>query len=415
MAKLQALVSGMTAAFASLSLLVLTANILADAGLNFTASYYALNFAVISGALLMLWQNKAILLMPSVAIAAWLSYIVSISYGVNIYAVLGISALSSIISTLLAVFGKKFFAKALPGFIKMTIIGAVGIMLVMLSLNLGHIIINSAWSVTMLGNFAEPLPYFSVSGIIITLTLMALRIKNAVTIGMVATAIVTLIEGFWIIPDAPCLLPEGIDNLAMFTLTAATDKEIFTLAYTGLALIVTLAAINLANLTALKENNNKTLPISLAASGISALLGALPLTVSPLSALLSQKNPRYTMLGAIIILTAALFFEPVIAEIESFPALTTPVLFITGLMLLKNFTIELSKYLKVQELDLAELVAMVALLVVMPLGQNVTAGLAIAMVSYVFLSLLAGKKLELTRENYIFSAVSLIYLLGAYI
>lgn len=415
MANLQALVSGMTVAFASLSLLVLTANILADAGLNFTASYYALNFAVISGALLMLWQNKAILLMPSVAIAAWLSYIVSISYGVNIYAVLGISALSSIISTLLAVFGKDFFAKALPGFIKMTIIGAVGIMLVMLSLNLGHIIINSAWSVTMLGNFAEPLPYFSVSGIIITLTLMALRIKNAVTIGMITTAVVTLIEGFWIIPDAPCLLPEGMDNLAMFTLTAATDKEIFTLAYTGLALIVTLAAINLANLTALKENNNKTLPISLAASGISSLLGALPLIVSPLSALLSQKNPRYTMLGAIIILTAALFFEPVIAEIESFPALTIPVLFITGLMLLKNFTIELSKYLKVQELDLAELVAMTALLVIMPLGQNITAGLAIAMVSYVFLSLLAGKKLELTRENYIFSAVSLIYLLGAYI
>lgn len=415
MAKLQALVSGMTAAFASLSLLVLTANILADAGLNFTASYYALNFAVISGALLMLWQNKAILLMPSVAIAAWLSYIVSISYGVNIYAVLGISVLSSIISTLLAVFGKNFFAKALPSFIKMTIIGAVGIMLVMLSLNLGHIIINSAWSVTMLGNFAEPLPYFSVSGIIITLTLMALRIKNAVTIGMVVTAVVTLIEGFWIIPDAPCLLPEGVDNLAMFTLTAATDKEIFTLAYTGLALIVTLAAINLANITALKENNNKTLPISLAASGIGALLGALPLTVSPLSALLSQKNPRYTMLGAIIILITALFFEPVIAEIESFPSLTIPVLFITGLMLLKNFTIELSKYLKVQELDLAELVAMTALLIIMPLGQNVTAGLAIAMVSYVFLSLLAGKKMELTRENYIFSAVSLIYLLGAYI
>lgn len=415
MAKLQALVSGMTAAFASLSLLVLTANILADVGLNFTASYYALNFAVISGALLMLWQNKAILLMPSVAIAAWLSYIVSISYGVNIYAVLGISALASIISTLLAVVSKKFFANAVPQIIKITLIGAVGVMLLMLSLNLGHIIINSAWSVTMLGNFAEPLPYFSVSGIIITLTLMALKIKNAVTIGMITTAIVTLIEGFWIIPDAPCLLPEGIDNLAMFTLTAATDKEIFTLAYTGLALIVTLAAINLANLTALKENNNKTLPISLAASGISALLGALPLTVSPLSALLSQKNPRYTMLGAIIILIAALFFEPVIAEIESFPALTIPVLFITGLMLLKNFTIELSKYLKVQELDLAELVAMAALLVVMPLGQNITAGLAIAMVSYVFLSLLAGKKLELTRENYIFSAVSLIYLLGAYI
>lgn len=415
MAKLQALVSGMTAAFASLSLLVLTANILADAGLNFTASYYALNFAVISGALLMLWQNKAILLMPSVAVAAWLSYIVSISYGVNIYAVLGISALSSIISMLLAIFGKNFFAKALPKIIKMTIIGAVGIMLVMLSLNLGHIIINSAWSVTMLGNFAEPLPYFSVSGIIITLTLMALKIKNAVTIGMIITAIVTLIEGFWIIPDAPCLLPEGIDNLAMLTLTAATDKEIFTLAYTGLALIVTLAAINLANLTALKENNNKTLPMSLAASGISALLGALPITVSPLSALLSQKNPRYTMLGAIIILIAALFFEPVIAEIESFPALTIPVLFITGLMLLRNFTIEFSKHLKMRELDLAELVAMTALLVIMPLGQNITAGLAIAMVSYVFLSLLAGKKLELTRENYIFSAVSLIYLLGAYI
>ena len=415
MAKLQAVASSMTAAAASVGLLVLTANILADAGLNFTASYYALTFAVIVGALLMLWQNKAILLMPSVATAAWLSYIVSISYGVNIYAVLGICALASIIAMLLTVFGKNFFTNVLPPIIKISLMGAVGIMLVMLSLNLGHIVISSAWSVTMLGNFAEPLPYFSVSGIIITLALMALNVKNAISGGMIITAAVTLLEGFWIIPAAPCLLPEGLDNLAMFTLSTATGKETFTLIYAGLALIITLITINLANLTALREKDNKIMPLSLAASGISALLGALPVTVSPLSALLARKNPRYTMLGVIIILVAALFIEPVIAEINSFPALSIPVLFITGLMLLKNFTAEFSRYLKTRELNLAELVAVTSLLVVLPLGQNITAGLAIAMVSYAFLSLLASKKLELTRESYIFSAVSLIYLLGAYI
>lgn len=432
-----AIASGAAVGLAALMVLVAVATLLARAGMNMAAAYFAALVATIAGALIMLRLQAAVLLLPSVPIASYLVYIVSISGGLSVAALFGVTALAATIALAIVHFARGRLESILPPVISAALPGALGVMLLVQALNESRIIIASPWSLTMLGNFADPLAYLALVGIVVTLALLALKIRGAVAIGAALTAAIALVEGFWVIPAAPFLLPERLDTTVLsLTLSASSDRELWLLVGAMLMLVVVLVTTNLAVLRAVgdatqgrsvqnatptastaamvAESEPRLLQSSLAVSIIAGLVGTLPLTVTPLSIFgASDRAEARAFMGSVLgVLALGLFIEPIIAEAASFPAMVMPVLVVAGLLLLREFGARLRVLLAGRELRLAEVVALVVLLLVTPLSYNLAAGLGVALVLYVLLEALAGRG-QIPRATYGLTTIMMLYLFFA--
>lgn len=434
-----AIASGVAVGLAALMVLVAVATLLARAGMNMAAAYFAALTATIAGALIMLRLRAAVLLLPSVPIASYLVYIVSISGGLSVTALFGVTALAATIALAIVHFARGRLESILPPVISAALPGALGAMLLVQALNESRIIIASPWSLTMLGNFADPLAYLALVGIVLTLALLALKIRGAVAIGVGLTGVIALVEGFWVIPAAPFLLPERLDTTVLnLTLATSSDRELWLLVGAVLTLVVVLVTTNLAVLRAIgsaargastatdnapttasemaaAEFEPRLLQSSLAVSVLAGLVGTLPLVVTPLSILgASHRAHSRAFMGSVLgVLVLGLFIEPIIAEAASFPAMVMPVLVVAGLLLLREFGARLRVLLASREPRLAEVVALVVLLLVTPLSYNLAAGLGVALVMCVLLETLAGRGRHISRATYGLTTIMMLYLFFA--
>lgn len=434
-----AIVSGAALGLVSLTVLVIIALMLARAGMNMAAAYFAALTATIAGALVTLRLRAAVLLLPSLPVASYLVYIVSISGGVSVTALFGVTALVAGLALILVRLARGRLESILPPVISAALPGALGVMLLVQALNESRIIIASPWSLTMLGNFADPLAYLALTGIVVTLALLTLKVRGAVAIGAALTAAIALVEGFWVIPAAPFLLPERLDTTVLsLTLATSSDRELWLLAGAVLTLVVVLVTTNLAVLRAIggvaqevstatdnapttasemaaAEFEPRLLQSSLAVSVLAGLVGTLPLVVTPLSILGAshRAHSRAFMGGVLAVLALGLFIEPIIAEAASFPAMVIPVLAVAALLLLREFGARLRVLFASREPRLAEVVALVVLLLVTPLSYNLAAGLGVALVMCVLLETLAGRGRHISRATYGLTAIMMLYLFFA--
>lgn len=434
-----AIASGAAVGLAALMVLVAVATLLARAGMNMAAAYFAALVATIAGALIMLRLRSAALLLPSLPVASYLVYLVSISGGASVTALFGVTALAGVIALALVYFARRRLVNILPPVISAALPGALGVWLLLLALNEGRLIIASPWSLTMLGDFADPLAYLALTGIVVTLALLTLKVRGVVAIGAALTAAIALVEGFWVIPAAPFLLPERLDTTVLsLTLTTSSDRELWLLAGAVLTLVVVLVTTNLAVLRAIgsaargastatdnapttasemaaAEFEPRLLQSSLAVSVLAGLAGTLPLTVTSLSILGAshRAHSRAFMGGVLAVLALGLFIEPIIAEAASFPAMVIPVLVVAGLLLLREFGARLRVLFAGREPRLAEVVALVVLLLVTPLSYNLAAGLGVALVMCVLLETLAGRGRQISRATYGLTAIMMLYLFFA--
>jgi AGZA family xanthine/uracil permease-like MFS transporter len=110
-----------------------------------------------------------------------------------------------------------------------------------------------------------------------------------------------------------------------------------------------------------------------------------------------------TALTTAILFLLALFFEPVVRMIGSYPSITAPALVIVGSMMLWNVTkIEWSNY--------AEALPGFFTFLAIPLTYSIADGLALGFVGYPLVKLLAGQGRQVNWLMYAMAAVLAAYL-----
>lgn len=412
------LCAGVTAGGSALAGFLLVPLLLFQMGMDFAGAYAAFALASVAGTLLMGFLRLPLLLMPSAAISSSLVYIVGISQGLSWQQLLGISFAASLTGLLLFLspWGKKA-GDAVPAIVQKLMPAGLGVMLIMLGLTQGRIVIRSAWAVTMLGSFQDPLAYWGFAGILLTLAMLAMRIRGALLGGFVLTAVFALAEGFWVMPAEPFILPEGLEFTAgQLALTAATEKSLEQMAAAALSLFVMLACANWGCIRALSpagKRIERPLAAVFCIGVLGALLGSLAPVAAPLSAAgtMSGGRGRWTSLGAAAVLFLALFCEPVVRSMADFPAMVVPVLTGTGLLLLQ----ETAKNLRKEDFtgSLPELSAAVSLLLIMPLSGSITAGLGTAIVGWCFLTAAGGDGSRISQGSWILAACFVMYFVFA--
>lgn len=416
--KWQDFYAGFTMGAAMLPGLVLVPLLLREVGMDFAGAYTAAVLSSLLGTLVMGVMRLPMAVIPSVAVGGYLVYLVGVSQGLSWQQLLGIGFVASMLGVLLVLFplGRRL-KDAVPAVIRQLIPGGVGVMLITMGLIQARILIRSPWTLSMLGNFQDPMAYLGLMGILLTLVMLAMQIRRALLYGFVITAVLSLAEGFWVIPDAPCMLPEGLDKVVMqLTLVAGSEMEVIHMTAAVLTLLVVWGSMNWSFLQVLPEevpDKGKSLPVFFAMGAAAAVGGSLPVSASPLSAVGSSCGGRAagTAWGASLLFALALFCEPVIRSMADFPVMVVPVLVGAGFLLIQQMLAGFSRM--PIEWHLPELGAAVGILLVMPLSGSMAAGLGSSIAGYCLLRSAAGEGKRIPLPAWGLTAMFVFYFVYA--
>lgn len=382
------IIAGLTAAFALLPGLLLVPTLLNEGSMDFHGAFTAYVIMSIAGTLLLAAFRLPLAAGSSVIMTYYLVYLGIVANGLTWNQLLGISLVVSLLGTVLFISpaGRKVLL-AIPEPVRAAMPLGIGAMLLWLGLVQGHIFIASPWSVTMLGNFQDPLAYLSLLGIVLPIGMVARRWTFALLLGGIVTAIIALNEGFWEWPNEAWKDPQGLDKVAGFLDVWAVQNSQYPLMFAiGLTMLLVLSSINLSVLSSWQEKKQgaaRQVAALFAVSAVGSLVGSLPVIASPLSLVTARTGERSWRVPIVtaLLLLLALYMEPALAAMADFPVMTVPVLVGGGILLL----LRSCQSLRTLPQDRAAIIPMLCVILVMPLSCNLAAAMGTGIISYVLI------------------------------
>ena len=98
----------------------------------------------------------------------------------------------------------------------------------------------------------------------------------------------------------------------------------------------------------------------------------------------------------------ALFFDPVIAMVGSYPPITAPALMLVGVMMARNVT-------RMEWSDLTEAIPGFLVMVGIPFFYSIADGIALGLVTYPVVKSLGGKRRDVSAGMWLLAALLVVY------
>lgn len=164
--------------------------------------------AILATLIMALYANYPFALAPGMGLNAYFAYTIVIGMGVPWQTALGAVFLSGIVFIILSVTPvREMIIDAVPGSLKSAIAAGIGLFLAFIGLKNGGIIVADPATFIALGDLREPGTLLAAIGIVITGGLLAMRVRGAILIGIVLTAIVGIFTGVTPRPDGFFQMP----------------------------------------------------------------------------------------------------------------------------------------------------------------------------------------------------------------
>lgn len=373
---------------AMVPVLTVVPSLLARTGMDFANAYTACVLVSFVATLLLGKVCRVPLAaVPHVSIASWLVYVVILSHGHCWQAVLGASFLASLLCLLLVFFLRgKDWQNLVPQHLCESLSCGLGLMLVLLGLRQGHVIASAPVGVFTMGDFSDPVAFHSAIGILFTMALVAAKVSGAMLWGMLLVALISFEQGFWVLPDAPFLLPVLDETSFQLDLAGALEMPDVLLSMVILGWVL-LQGMSLA----LRQSwDLRMASVLLGTNLVGALAGAFPMAPAVESAVGIGQGERKGLvaLSAAGMLGVFLFCEPLLAALASYGAITAPALVLAGCLLVRRVDLSMCK-------GAAEFFSACAVCVLVPITQSITAGFGTGVVLYVLLSVWEGRWKEI--------------------
>ena len=155
-----------------------------------------------------LWANYPIALAPAMGHNFYFAWLVASGAVPNWQTALGAVFVSGALFIVLSFFGfRERIINAVPDSLKYAIAVGIGLLIALVGLRTAGIVVElpdaTGWK---LGRFDKPV-MLAIIGLAITGGLMAFKVRGAILIGLVATAVVGAVMGLVVIPDSPVGAP----------------------------------------------------------------------------------------------------------------------------------------------------------------------------------------------------------------
>ena len=392
-------IAGITTFMTMAYILIVNPSILAAAGMDSGAVFTATALSAIIATLVMgLYAKLPFAQAPGMGLNAFFAYNVVLSMGYSYQFALTAVLLEGLIFVLLTVFNvREVIVDSIPVNIKRAISVGIGLFIALLGLEGAGVVVHPAdgGTIVALGNITSGTGLLAIIGIVITGILVARKVKGALFLGMIITAVIGIPMGIIDMPNKIFSMPPSISSTFMqfewsniFSIDMAI--ALFTLLFMDMfdtigTLVGVATKANMLDKDGKVPNIKKALLADAVGTTVGACLGTSTVSTFVESAAGVAEGGRtgLTALSTAFMFFLALFLSPVFGVITS--AVTASVLVVVGLFMIENI-----KELNLE--DYTEAIPAFLTIIMMPFAYSISDGI----VSYIILKVFTGRWKEVT-------------------
>ena len=409
------MVAGVTTFMTMAYILIVNPSILSAAGMDQGAVFTATALSALVATLIMgLYAKLPFAQAPGMGLNAFFAFTVVLGMGYSYQFALTAVFLEGIIFILLTLFNvREAIVDSIPANIKKAISVGIGLFIALIGLEGAGIIVHpqDGGTIVALGDITSGTALLAIIGILITGILLVRKVKGALFMGMLITAVVGIPMGVTPVPTNIVSMPPSISSVFLqFEWSNIFSIDMLIVLFTLLFMdmfdtIGTLVGV--ATKAKMLDENGKVPNIkkALFADAVGTTFGACVGTstvstfVESASGVAEGGRTGLTAVSTGIMFALALFFSPVFASITS--AVTCSALVLVGLFMIEPIKeIELNDY--------TEAIPAFLTIIMMPLAYSISDGIVFGVISYIVLKLLGGKAKDISLTTVIVGVIFLL-------
>lgn len=396
--------------------------VLSACGMDFGAVLVATCIASALATFLMgLFANYPVALAPGMGQNFFFAYTVVLKMGIPWQTALGAVFISGVLFLALSFFGfREKLIDCIPDSLKEAIAVGIGLFVAMIGFQWSGIVVGAAGSLVSLGSLHSAPVLLSLFGLLLTVVLVAARVRGALLWGILATALAGLPLGVvryhGIAGPIPSLSPTflKLDVVGAFDLGLVSVVFVFFF----LALFDSVGTlVGVSNQAGLMRDGKlprarEALTADAFGSVAGAMAGTSTVTAYVESAAGVAEGGRTGLANMVtgILMLAGLFLYPLsrmIGDGYQMPGglkiypVVAPALIVVGSMMLRNVR-------RIRWDDATESIPAFLTMVLMPFAFSITEGIAFGFISYALLKLVSGRGREVHGLVYAFAALFVV-------
>ena len=425
-------IGGITTFMTMAYILAVNPSILSASGMDKNAILMATAIASFIGTMAMaLLANYPFALAPGLGLNAYFAYTVCGQMGYPWQVALLAVFVEGLIFVVLSLTNvREAIFNAIPLTLKKGVSVGLGLFVAFIGFQNGHLVVNSDSTLVTVVNFKENFSTTGISavlaliGVFIIAILTVKRVKGAILIGILATWILGMIcqalgiytvdieAGYYSLFPSWSSFNLGAIGQTFgqcfnvdFSAVRITDFIVIIFAFLFVDMFDTLGTlIGVANKADMLDENGKLPKVKEAlladaiATSAGAVLGTSTTTTFVESSAGVVEGAR-TGLASVVtgfLFLLAIFFAPIFTTIPGFA--TAPALIFVGFLMVSAVT-------EIDFNDITEAVPAYLCLIAMPLMYSISEGIAVGVISYVVVNLVAGKAKKITPLMYILAVL----------
>jgi adenine/guanine/hypoxanthine permease len=413
-------IGGLTTFATMAYIIVANPAILSNAGFDVAASTVATILVAVFGCLLMgLYANRPLAVAPYMGENAFIAFglAASITWQMRLGSVF-VSGIAFLVLTLLGL--RTWLAAAISPSLKHSFAVGIGLFLAFIGLVETGIVVRPPHSPVPvgIGDFHQPRVLLAVAGFVVMSLLLCWRVRGALLLGMVVTAVAAYLLGEGKAPQGIVAMPfTGEHSLAPIALHLDV-RSVLRLSFLPILLTLflmsfldtlgTLTGVGAAGNMLDADGNFPQIERPMLVDALSCIFSSLVGTSTSGAFIESAAGVREgarTGLAAVVtglLFAATLFFIPLVQPMQELKHVYGPALIAVGAMMLGSVT-------KIDFADETEAVPAFATIVMIVFTYNIANGLTAGLILYPVFKLATGRGRELKFGSVVLGAVCLVY------
>jgi AGZA family xanthine/uracil permease-like MFS transporter len=330
-------------------------------------------------------------------------YTICLAMGVPWQTALGANFISGAAFIILSLFGfREMLVNAIPTSLKQAIAVGIGLFIALIGFQWAGIVVYKPGTILGIGNLHSPPVLLAIFGILLITILYTLKIKGAIVIGIVVTAIIGIplgiVKYYGIVSTPPAITATAFKLNISAAFTLSLLPTIFILFFLDLFDTVgTLIGVS-EQAGFVKDGKlpkaRKALLADACGTVFGTLMGTSTVTsyIESSTGVASGARTGLANIATGLLFLIALLFYPLVKmigggfsfETTTLYPVTAPALIIVGTLMMSGVT-------KIQWDDFTEAIPAFLTIVIMPYAYSITEGIAVGFIFYVILKLVTGK------------------------
>lgn len=408
----QETLAGLTTFLTMAYIIIVNPSILAVAGIPRDAQVTATILAAVIGCLVMaLWARRPFAIAPYMSENAFVAFVVVKTMGYSWQVALGAvfwAGLAFLVLTLLNV--RSWLAESIPMSLKAAFAVGIGLFLTFIGLNeVGLVVLGVPGAPVRLGNIAQPTVLLAVSGLLLTVVLLARKVNGALLYGIIATTVGSVVLGLTHLPASPVSLPPSLAPIFLKLDIAGTLQPgvfpivlvIFMMAF--LDTIGTLIGLSMRADLLDSDGNLPEIERPMLADAIATTIAPLLGTtttgayIESAAGIAVGGRTGFTALVVAGFFALSLFFAPLFTMVPSHAAGIA--LIIIGSFMIQPIT-------RLDFDDFTELIPAFLTVVLMIFTYNIGVGMTTGLLTYPLIKLLTGRGREVSAGMWVLAVLS---------